>query len=115
MKFILKIVFSALVAFVLARYLPGVHIDSYWTAILFSLVLTLLNFFVKPLLILFTLPATILTLGLFLFIINAVVIWMASGMVEGFVIDGFWPALLFSILYSLITSILFSGTRKQAS
>lgn len=114
MKFILKILFNALLAFILARNLPGVHIDSYWTAVVFAIVLSLLNFIVKPILVLFTLPITILTLGLFLLVINTITVWMASGLISGFSIDGFWAAFLFSVLYSLISSLLFSGSRKEA-
>lgn len=114
MRLILKILFSALLAFILARYLPGVHIDSFWTAVVFAVVLSLLNFIVKPILVILTLPITVLTLGLFLIVINSVMVWMASGMIEGFSIDSFGSAFLFSILYSFISFVLFSGSKKEA-
>lgn len=115
MKFLLKIIFSALVAFVLSRYLPGIHIDSFWTALGFVLVLSLLNFFVKPLLVILTLPITIFTLGLFILILNALMVWMASGLISGFHIDQFSHAVLFSLLYSLISFLLFSGSESNKS
>jgi putative membrane protein len=114
MKFILKIVFSALVAFVLSRYLPGIHMESFWTALGFALVLSLLNFFIRPLLIILTLPITIFTLGLFILILNALMVWMASGLISGFHIDHFSHAILFSLLYSFISFILFSGSNNKS-
>jgi putative membrane protein len=78
-----------------------------------ALVLAILNAIVKPILILLTLPLTILTLGLFLFVINAVIILLAGSFIDGFVVDGFWWALLFSLLLSIITSLLTS--RKKDS
>lgn len=108
MNLILRILLSALAVVVLAKILPGVGVDSYWTALLVALVLSLLNFIVKPLLIIFTLPVTILTLGLFLLIINAIIILLADYLVAGFQVEGLWWALLFSLLLSLLQSILFS-------
>lgn len=106
MNFILRLLVTAAVAFGLAEVLPGVRVDTYWTAIVFALVLALLNFIVKPILIILTLPVTILTLGLFLFIINAVVVLLAAKFVDGFAISNIWWALIFAILLSVISSIL---------
>lgn len=108
MKFILRILLSALAVVVLAKLLPGVHVASYGTAIIVAIVLALLNLIIKPLLILFTLPVTILTLGLFLLVINAIIILLADGFVGGFEVDGFFMAIIFSLLLSLFQSILFS-------
>ncbi len=105
MKFLLRLLFVALVSFTLSNLNFGIHVDRFSTAVWFSLVLALLNIFVKPLLILFTLPATILTFGLFLFVVNAIVVLIASRVVTGFTIDDFWSALLFSIILSLATAI----------
>jgi putative membrane protein len=88
-------------------------VDSYWTAILVAVVLSLLNFIVKPILIIFTLPVTILTLGLFLLIINAIIILLADYLVTGFDVEGLWWALLFSLLLSLLQSIMFSLLRED--
>ena len=108
MKYILRILLSALAVVILAKILPGVGVDSYTTAIIVALVLSLLNFIVKPLLIIFTLPVTIITLGLFLLVINAIIILLADHLVGGFYVDSIWWALLFSLLLSFLQSILFS-------
>jgi putative membrane protein len=113
MRLILRLLVAAAVAFLLARFLPGVHVDSYLTAIWFAVVLGLLNAILKPLLIIVTIPITIVTLGLFLFIINTITVLLASNLVHGFTIDSFWHGLLFSFLLSLITSILFKEEDRQ--
>jgi len=96
----------AAVSFGLAHVLRGIHIDTFWTAVVFAVVLAILNIFIKPLIILLTLPVTILTLGLFLFVINALVVLLASKFVSGISIAGFGWALLFSLILSLVTSVL---------
>jgi len=105
-NFLIKTLIVA-AAVVLASYiLPGVAVDRFTTALLVALVLSLLNFFVKPVLIILTLPVTILTLGLFLFIINAIIIVLAGKLITGFRVDSVWWALLFSLLLSFFTYIL---------
>jgi putative membrane protein len=114
MNFLIRILISALVAFGLSYLLDGVHIDAFTTALVLALVLAVLNALVKPILILFTLPITILTLGLFLFVINALIILLADRLLgEHFNVDGFWWALLFSILLSVVFSILYSAGKKD--
>jgi putative membrane protein len=108
MKLILRILLSALAVVILSKILPGVGVDSYWTAILVAVVLSLLNFIVKPILVILTLPVTILTLGLFLLIVNAIIILLADSLVGGFQVDGIWWALLFSLLLSVLQSVLYS-------
>ncbi len=108
MNLILRILLSALAVVVLAKILPGVGVDSYTTAIIVAIVLSLLNFIVKPILIILTLPVTILTLGLFLLIINAIIILLADSLVDGFQVTNIWWALLFSLLLSFLQSILYS-------
>jgi putative membrane protein len=107
MNIILRIIISAIVAFALSYILSGVHIQSFVTAIVLAIVLGLLNIFVKPILIILTLPITIFTFGLFLFVINALIILLAAKFVSGFRVDGFWWALLFSLLLSVLTSFLY--------
>ena len=114
MKFILRLLLSALAVVLLANILPGVHVATYGIAILVALVLSLLNMLVKPLLVILTLPVTILTLGLFLLVINALIILLASSLVSGFNVDGFWWALLFSLLLSVLQSILFTVLKEEA-
>ena len=112
MNFIVRIIISAVVAFGLSYILQGVHIDVFSTALILALVLAVLNAIVKPILIVLTLPITIFTFGLFLFVINACIILLAGKFVSGFKVDGFWWALLFSLLLSILTSVLF-GKRKE--
>jgi len=106
MRFLIRIVVIAAVSFGLAHVLKGIHINTFWTALVFAVVLAILNTFVKPLIILLTLPVTILTLGLFLFVINALVVLLASRFVDGISVDGFWWALIFSVILSVVVSIL---------
>jgi len=109
--FIIRLITTTLAIMLVAYILPGVHVENVLAAILLAIVLALLNVLVKPLLILLTLPITLLTLGLFLLVINAVIIMIASGLVPGFHIDGFWWALLFSIVLSLTVALLESLQR----
>lgn len=113
MKFILRLLVTAALAFILAQVLTGIHVKDYGTAILFALVLAILNALIRPLLILFTLPLTLITFGLFLFVVNTIVVLMASSLVDGFKIDSFWWGLLFSLLLSFLTSWLFRQEDKQ--
>lgn len=113
MKLILRILLSALAVVILAKVLPGVGVDSYTTAIIVAIVLSLLNFLVKPVLIILTLPVTVLTLGLFLLIINAIIILIADHFISGFWVDSIWWAVLFSLLLSFLQSILFSLLKED--
>ncbi|MDP2686480.1 MAG: phage holin family protein [Aequorivita sp.] len=108
MKLILRLLLTALAVVVLAKILPGVAVEGYGSAIIVAIVIALLRFIVQPILVLLTLPITIITLGLFLLIINAVIIMMADYFVGGFNVASIWWALLFSLLLSLFQSILFS-------
>ncbi|MDE3741515.1 phage holin family protein [Maribacter polysaccharolyticus] len=113
MKLILRILLSALAVVILSKILPGVDVDTYTTAIIVAIVLSLLNFIVKPILVILTLPVTILTLGLFLLIINAIIILLADNLITGFSVDNLWWALLFSLLLSFLQSILFSLLKED--
>jgi len=98
---------------VLAAYLlPGVHVEHYGYALLVALVLTIVNWIVKPILIVLTIPITVFTLGLFLLVINALMIMLVDTLVPGFSVDGFWWALAFSLILSLFNS-LFSDITKE--
>ncbi|HHC80761.1 MAG TPA: phage holin family protein [Flavobacteriia bacterium] len=113
MKIILKMLLTAIAVVVLAQILPGIRVDGYLTAIFVAIVLGFLRIFVKPIFIFFTLPLTIVTLGLFLFVINAVIILLAGKLVDGFYVSGFWYALLFSLLLSFFQSILYSFLKEK--
>ena len=106
MKFLFKVLVTSINAFILAYILPGIAIVDFFTAIIVAVVLSLLDAFVKPLLVLLTLPATILTLGLFLFVINAAIILIDAHFVHGFEVQSFWHALLFGALLSFFNSIV---------
>lgn len=106
MNYILKILLTAIAVIILARILPGVYVDGYVTAIWVAVLIGLLFAILKPILVVLTLPVTILTLGLFLFVINAAIILLADSWIDGFGVDGFWVALLFSVLLSFFESIL---------
>lgn len=113
MRLVIRILVTAFIVVALANFLPGAAIPNYVTGIWVAIVLGLINTFIKPILILFTLPVTIITFGLFLLVINAFVILLCSHLVSGFHIDGFWWALLFSLLLSFCQSILFAAFEKQ--
>ncbi len=106
MNFILRLLISGIVVYVLSKVLTGVHISNITTAIIFALVLACLNAIVKPILVLLTLPITVITLGLFLFVINALIILLAAKLMNGIRIDGFWWALIFSIILSVFSSAI---------
>lgn len=113
MNFIMRIIITSIVAFGLSYILKGIHIDDFWAAILLAFVLALLNAIVKPLLVILTFPITIITLGLFLLVINAIIILFADNLLEGFTVDSFWWALLFSLLLSFVTSLLYKEEKKD--
>ena len=113
MKFLLQLIVSAL-SVVLASYLlPGVKVDSPLTALLVAAVLSFLNAIVKPLMIILTIPVTIFSFGLFLFVINALIILLADYLVDGFEVRSFWWALLFSFLLGFITTIIENLQRRN--
>ncbi len=108
MKLILRWLLTALAVVVLSKFLSGVSVDGYVTAIIVAVVLGLLNFIVKPILVVLTLPVTIVTFGLFLIVINALMILLADKLIDGFAVSSIWSAILFSILLSILQSLLFS-------
>ncbi len=114
-KFIGKILVTAVAALIASYILPGVDINDSVTAIILAVVLALLNGFVKPILIILTIPITIFTLGLFLLVINVLIIELAAKIVPGFTVRDWWSALLFSILLSLTTALIESliGTNRK--
>jgi putative membrane protein len=106
MGFIIKVLVTAVAAFLAARLLDGVDIVDIKTTIIVALVLALLNTFVKPILIILTIPVTIITLGLFLLVINILMVKWTASLVDGFTVDGWWPALLFSLIVSFVSYVL---------
>lgn len=113
MKFIMRIIVTSIVAFGLSKIMSGIHVEDFWTAIVLAVVLAFLNALLKPILILFTLPFTLVTLGLFLFVINAAIILIADNLVDGFQVDSFGWALGFSLLLSIVTSMLYKDPKEE--
>jgi len=105
MKLIARIALTALALLIVSHFIPGVIIDGLYPAIIAACILGILNAIVRPILIIFTLPITILTLGLFIFVINASLFYFTASFMEGFSVTGFFPALLGSILVSIISAI----------
>ncbi|KDN56873.1 phage holin family protein [Flavobacterium seoulense] len=105
MKLIIKVLVSAILVLLISHFMKGVHVASFTTALFVAIVLGLLNLFVKPILVLFTLPITFFTLGLFLLVINGLIIILCSNIVGGFTVDNFFTALLFSIILSVSQSL----------
>jgi len=108
MNFILRMLLTAAAVLLIGNFLSGVHVESYTVAILVALVLGFLFAFLKPILVVLTLPITVVTLGLFLLVINTLLILLADKIVSGFNVDGFWIAMLFSILLSIAQAVLYS-------
>lgn len=113
MKIFLKILITTVNAFILANILPGIEIADIFTAVILAIVLAILDATVKPLLIILTFPVTLLTLGMFLFVINACIILAAEHLIDGFKIEGFWYAVLFSILLSFFNSFVHKRAFRQ--
>ena len=103
---LMRLMLLSIAVIVGAWLLPGIRVESVWSVFLTAVVISLLNNLLRPVLIVITLPATVVTLGLFLFVINAVVILLASGLVSGFYVDSFWSALLFSLVLTGVNYLL---------
>jgi len=106
MTLILVWILNAVALLVVAYLLPGITVASFGSALVAALVLGLLNMLVKPVLVLLTLPITIVTLGLFLIVLNALLFWFVGSVLRGFQVNGFWWAVAGAILYSLISGLL---------
>ena len=113
MRILLKLLLTAFVVLILSNFLEGITIDNYITAIVVAFTVAVLNMFVRPILIIFTLPVTILTLGLFLFIINAFIIYLAGKLINGFIVNDFFTAIIFSVLLSFFRSLLFKVLKEE--
>jgi len=118
MRLLLVLLINAAALLALPYLMSSITVDSIPTALIAALILGLINTFVRPLLILLTLPATLVTLGLFIFVINGLLFWFVGSFVEGFHVAGFWSAFFGAILYSIISwalSALLLGNRDRAS
>jgi putative membrane protein len=114
MNLLIRLLLSAVGILIAAMLLKsGVHVENYGTAFIAAAVLALLNATIRPLLIILTIPVTIFTLGLFLLVINALMVMLASSIIDGFYVDNFWYALFFGLIVSVINSIFTAQGRRQ--
>ena len=108
MRLVLLWILNAVALLTVAYVMPSIHVASFASALLAALVLGLINAVLRPLLVLLTLPVTLLSLGLFIFVLNGLMFWLAGSLLEGFVVSGFWPAVFGSLLYSIVSWALSS-------
>lgn len=115
MSGIVRFLLSGLAVLLTAYLLPGVHVEHYGYALLVAAVLAIVNFIIKPILVVLTIPITVLTLGLFLLVINALMILLVDSLIDGFRVDGFWWALAFSLILSVFNSLFsdLAGEKKR--
>lgn len=103
MKLLIAWLINAVALIAVAYLVPGISVSSFVTALVAALVLGLVNAVLRPVLVLLTLPVTLLTLGLFILVINGLLFWFVGSFISGFVVSGFWPAMLGAILYSIVS------------
>ena len=111
MKIVLNLLVNGFAVFIASRLLPGIHIDGFFTAIIVAIGLAIVNMFIKPIVLLLTLPFNILTLGLFTFIINGLMVILVSTFIPGFKVDSFLWAMIFSIVLWAVNFVLHSLTK----
>jgi putative membrane protein len=115
MKLIVKWLLSAAALLAVAHFYSGVEVKTFTAALIAALVIGLMNTFIRPVLVVLTLPVTVLTLGLFMFVINALMFWAAAGLLDGFHVNGFAAALIGSVLYSLMGIVIESALERLFS
>ncbi|MCK9201754.1 MAG: phage holin family protein [Gallionella sp.] len=103
MRLLLIWILNALALLTVANFVPGIHLDGFADAMIAAFFLGLVNTLIRPLLLLLTLPVTLLTLGLFIFVINGLLFWFVGSVLKGFIVDGFWFGVLGAVLYSIIS------------
>ena len=106
-RMVTNLLINTLSIFAVAYVLSGIQVETFATALILAVVMAVLNVTLKPLLILITIPLTVITLGLFLLVVNVLVLYAAAALIDGFVIAGFWWALAFSLLVTFVNSILY--------
>jgi putative membrane protein len=108
MRLLLTWILNALALLALPLLFRSIHVDTFTTALVAALVLGLINTLIRPILVLLTLPATVLTLGLFIFVINGLLFWFVGSFIKGFTVDGFWAGVFGAIVYSVVSWALSS-------
>ena len=115
MRLILIWIFNAIALLAVAYLLPGIHVDGFISALIAALLLGLINTLLRPLLILFTLPVTVLSLGLFILVINGLLFWFAGSVLKGFEVNSFWAGMVGALLYSAFSFVLSLFLRQKVS
>lgn len=105
-EFIVRLLISALVVLLVAEFLPGVSVEGFVKALLVALLLAVLNAVLKPVLVVLTIPITLITLGLFLLVINTLMVLITDYFIQGFAVRNFWWALIFSVILSFVNSVV---------
>jgi putative membrane protein len=108
-------VLNGLALLAVANYVPGIHVDGFGSALVAAFFLGLVNTLIRPLLLLLTLPVTMLTLGMFIFVINGTLFWLVGSVLRGFVVDSFWHGVLGAVLYSIFSWGLSSAAAQLMS
>ena len=113
MNFLIKLILSALSVLVASYLLPGANVEGFFSAFIVALFLALFSATIRPILTILTIPITILTMGLFLLVINALMVMLADWLIDGFAVDGFWWAVAFGIILAIVNSIFESISRRS--
>lgn len=112
MALILIWILNAIALIAVASFVPGIHVDGFFAALVAAFLLGLVNTLIRPVLLLLTLPVTIVTLGLFIFVINGLLFWLVGSVLRGFMVDNFWHGFLGAVLYSLFSWALTSAAAQ---
>lgn len=112
MKLLIIWILNAMALIAVANFVPGIHVDGFTAALVAAFLLGLVNALIRPLLLLLTLPVTLVTLGLFIFVINGLLFWLVGSVLRGFIVDSFWHGILGALLYSLFTWALTSAATQ---
>lgn len=105
-RILTRLVVTAFSLILVAEFIPGIEVDSVVTALIAAVILGIVNAIIRPILVILTLPITLLTLGLFIFVINATLFWAVASFLDGFTVSGFWPALFGSVIVSLVSAFV---------
>lgn len=105
MKLLVRLLLTTLTLLIVATYLPGITVDGFYSAFIAAIILGILNIFIKPILLILTFPITILTVGLFVFVINAALFAFAASFIDGFAVASFWYALLGSLIVTFVSTV----------
>lgn len=112
MRLLLIWILNALALIAVANFVPGIHVEGFTAALVAAFLLGLVNTLIRPLLLLLTLPVTLVTLGLFIFVINGLLFWLVGSVLRDFIVDSFWHGVLGALLYSLFTWALTSAATQ---